>query len=315
MARNSLGTAWLSGCAGCHMAILNEGERLLRFLENHPIKYSPLTDTGSVPKVHAFLVEGAVATEHDRAFLSEVREKSKVLVAFGTCAVFGGIPGLRNLSGVAEVLQASYGDKTPKGAPRLLDDVRCLAAHTKVDISVPGCPPPPNLIAELFAALDEGRLPDFPKRNLCLECSRERPSILVPKQQFLSDSIYAPKELQKLVGSAFLLPRRIHVDTVYALCELDEIDPGLCFLEQGVLCLGPATRRGCKARCLAANVPCRGCMGPPPRVTEQGAKMIDALAAILPPGALMLREDIVGAGYRYSLPCSEGGRRRGGRRG
>jgi F420-non-reducing hydrogenase small subunit len=93
-------------------------------------------------------------------------------------------------------------------------------------------------------------------------------------------------------------------DAVYSVMELDEIDPDLCFLEQGVICMGAMTREGCDARCVKANSPCRGCMGPSRLDFEQGAKMVDTLAAVLPAGAISFLDDLIGTGYRFTMPVS-----------
>ena len=120
---------------------------------------------------------------------------------------------------------------------------------------------------------------DPPRRNLCDECPRVKDKLLHHSQEFISDN-------------------------VYALMELDDIDPEACFLEQGVVCMGPMTREGCGAKCTSASVPCRGCMGPSRLEYEQGGKAVDALAAVLPAGALMYMEDLIGTSYRFSLPVS-----------
>ncbi len=86
--------------------------------------------------------------------------------------------------------------------------------------------------------------------------------------------------------------------------ELESIDPELCFLEQGVVCMGPVTREGCGARCTSSNIPCRGCMGPSRLEFEQGGKLIDSLGAVLPAGAMVFLDDLVGTGYRYTMPVS-----------
>ena len=149
----------------------------------------------------------------------------------------------------------------------------------KVDYIIPGCPPLPSMIKDTVVALVEGREPTIPSRNLCEECPRYHKDMIVPKLEFLTD-------------------------TVTPVCELEHIDPDRCFLEQGVACAGLATHEGCDARCIKGNMPCRGCMGPTPGALEQGAKLINALGSLLPAGALMLLDDIVGMSYRFSVPVS-----------
>jgi F420-non-reducing hydrogenase small subunit len=163
--------------------------------------------------------------------------------------------------------------------PCLTKRVKSLAQVVKIDYSLPGCPPSPEMIKNTLVGLIEGKPLEQQKRNLCEECTRKKTRMLVPRRDFVTDNVVSPH-------------------------ELDNIDPEICFLEQGVLCMGPATREGCATQCINANMPCRGCMGPTPEALEQGTKSINSLASILPAGALMFQEDIVGTGYRYSMPVS-----------
>jgi F420-non-reducing hydrogenase small subunit len=90
------------------------------------------------------------------------------------------------------------------------------------------------------------------------------------------------------------------------------VDDGeTCFLEQGILCMGPATRTGCDFRCIQGNAPCRGCYGPTPDSTDPGAKMMSAIASVIdekePEAIDKVLDDLVdpaGYFYRYSLPSS-----------
>ena len=211
-----------------------------------------------------------------------------MLVALGTCACTGGISGLRNLSTREKALACGYihtpttvGGKVPADPvlPKLNAVVQALHQVVPVDHFIPGCPPLPGVIWETILALADGRPLRHQTRNLCEACSRSKQKMLVAQRDFL-------------------------VDEVVSVHELATIDPEKCFLEQGVLCMGPATREGCGAPCLRANMPCRGCQGPPPGAFEQGAKLINCLSSILPAGGLMFQEDIVGIGYCYSMPVS-----------
>ena len=252
------------------------------------IKYSTIVDVKQVPDVDVAIIEGCVANEENEELLLEFRRRAKKVIALGTCACFGGIPGLRNLFSLDDIFERGYvttestvGGTSPSwlGNPELTEHVKAIGQVIKVDYNLPGCPPLPGEIKKTLLAIAKGQAPEVKTKNLCEECDRKKQKMLIPSRDFVTDSV--------CFGH-----------------ELETIDTEKCFLEQGVLCMGPATREGCGARCLGGNMPCRGCMGPTDGALEQGAKMVNALASILPAGALMFNEDVVGVGYRYSMPVS-----------
>lgn len=284
----TIATTWLQSCSGCHIAFLDLHEELLDVFKIVDIKYSPLVDIKSIPEVDVGIVEGAVANEENEEILREFRKKANKIIALGTCACFGGLPGMRNLWTAEEILKRGYIEtesttdgKIPNAPvlPKLKKYVKPIHQVIKTDAFISGCPPIPSQIKEGIIAVIEGRPIEAKTKGLCEACSRKKSKMLEPTRDFITDSVYSVHELQN-------------------------IDPEICFLEQGVLCMGPATCEGCGNRCLEGNMPCRGCMGPTPDALEQGAKIINALSSILPAGALMFQEDIIGAGYRYSLPVS-----------
>jgi len=282
MSKPRLATLVLGGCTGCHLALLDTHEALLDILEAADLVHSPLTEGDEIPECDIMLVEGAVANEHDEEIVKRAREQAKVLVAMGACATLGGIGGLRNLQTVGEVFETAYGDEAGPGdesLPRLFRRVRPISALVPVDVEVPGCAPNTETLVEVIGAALNGQLWKAPRRNLCHECGRRHETMLDHSSAFVADA-------------------------VYSVMELENIDPDRCFLEQGVVCMGPMTREGCTARCTAANVPCRGCMGPSRPEFEQGGKMVDALAAVLPAGAIMYLDDLIGTGYRFSTAVS-----------
>lgn len=284
----SVATAWLQGCAGCHMALLDLHHHLFELLDLIEIKYSPLVDTKEIPHVDLCLVEGAVANDENEAILKTLRERSETLVALGTCACTGGITGFRNMITPEQALTCGYID-TPTtvdgripsaaGVPKLNDVVKALHQVVTVDHMVPGCPPAPRAIKEAILGVIYGNSPVERTHNLCEGCERTKERMLVPSRDFL-------------------------IDEVVSVHELENIDPHKCFLEQGVLCMGPATREGCGVLCPKANMPCRGCQGPPHGAPEQGAKLINCLSSLLPAGGVMFHEDIEGVGYCFSMPVS-----------
>ncbi|HDM66972.1 MAG TPA: oxidoreductase [Thermoplasmatales archaeon] len=306
---------WAASCGGCEIAVLDIDEKILDVVEIADIVFWPVALDVKYKDVEAMkdksidvcFFNGAIRTEEQEHMAKLLRKKSKILVAFGSCAVSGGIPGLANLANREEVFNVAYIDnpstdnpdkivpqtkvKVEEGEltlPLFYDTVKTLNQTVDVDYYLPGCPPTPEEILEAINLIAEGNLPPkgsviTPVKSVCDECRFKK----------------TEKKITKL--------KRIY--------EVEEIEDK-CLLEQGILCMGPATRGGCGARCLNANMPCTGCGGALPNSRDQGAKMISALASIL--GVenedKMSEEEIdklleqvvdpVGSFYKYGLPAA-----------
>lgn len=169
MNRIRVATTWLDGCSGCHMALLDMDEGLITLAGKIDIVYGPLVDAKVVPdSIEVALIEGAVGSEADAELLRRLRERSRLLVSFGDCAVTANVPAMRNRFAPEKVLERAYvenatlnAQKPSKGIPRLLDKARPLHEFVTVDVFLPGCPPPVEAIVFMLQELLEGRRPDF----------------------------------------------------------------------------------------------------------------------------------------------------------
>ncbi len=308
-----VGFYWCASCGGCEEAVVDLAEDILGVVEAVQIAFWPVALDFKRSDVEALadgelavtFVNGAIRTSEQEEMAELLRRKSQLLVAFGSCAHLGGVPGLANLFDRDAIFERVYRTTpstaadghavpaeevhAPEGTLRLpafRDTVRTLDQTVEVDYYLPGCPPPVRLIREALGAILQGRLPPrgavlAPDVALCQECPRK-----------------ATKP-ERLLLREFKRPHQVAAD------------PETCLLAQGLLCLGPATRSGCGAACTAANMPCTGCLGPTGPVREQGAKALSAIASGLE--ATDEREiesvmdaivDPVGTLYRYSLPAS-----------
>jgi F420-non-reducing hydrogenase small subunit len=320
--RYKLAMYWASACGGCDVAVLNLGMKLIEFTERWEPVFWPAAMDGKRSQVRAMadgeidvcLFDGGIRTDEDAEMAHLLRAKSKVLVAFGSCASEGCIPGLANQRSIEAIYAAAYDPElndNPEGIhpgghwtspwgelelPRLETRLRTLGQVVKVDYSVPGCPPETERIAEVLttvtAALD-GLVPLPPPGSVlgagtstvCDECKRER-------------------------GIK-------HITEFRRIQTLAEVDPTLCLLEQGLLCCGPAARDGCGAKCPAAGAPCIGCYGATDGVRDFGARLLSAYASVVEASepedierVLAGLPDTVGQFYRFSLAASllHGGR-------
>jgi NAD-reducing hydrogenase small subunit len=161
-----LATVWLDGCSGCHMSVLDTDERLIELAEHIEVVWGPYVDAKEFPPdVDVTLIEGAVSTVEDLHKVRVARERTKLLVSLGDCAVTGNVPAMRNHFGARAVLQAGYGGEVPREViPALLDTVRPVHEIVPVDVFVPGCPPSADLIYFVLSELIAGRRPELKAR-------------------------------------------------------------------------------------------------------------------------------------------------------
>lgn len=311
-----IGFYWAASCGGCEIAVLDINEKILDVVKLADIVFWPVAmdvkykDVEAMPDkyIDICFFNGSVRSEEQEHMAKLLRRKSKTLVAFGSCAQEGCIPGLANLHDRKEIFSKVYlhskSISNPNGVlpqtrtevkegllklPEFYDTVKTLDQTVDVDYYLPGCPPPVKLIANAVDAIAKGALPPkgsvlAPLKSVCDECPRKKEN----------------KKISKIY--------RVHEKVP---------EPERCLLEQGIICIGPATRSGCGAQCLTVDMPCTGCGGPCPNSPEQGAAMMSALASILglegeqehyteeDVEALMNQiKDPVGTFYMYSLPSS-----------
>ncbi len=169
MNKLKLATVWLGGCSGCHMSFLDLDEWLIDLANQVELVYSPLADIKEYPEgVDIVLVEGAVANEDNLGLIEKVRDRSKILVSFGDCAVTGNVTAMRNPIGDPKsILQRCYLEAAdiqnqiphePGIVPKLLDRVQPVHEFVEVDVYLPGCPPNANHIRVALEMLLAGEV-------------------------------------------------------------------------------------------------------------------------------------------------------------
>lgn len=173
MSKPRVATAWLDGCSGCHMSILDMDERLIAVAEQVDFVCGPYVDTKEFPEnVDVAIVEGAVSSEEDYHKIKKIRQRSKLLVCLGDCAITANVPSMRNSFEVQAVYDRAYVENATvqpqiptDGVPRLLRRARPVHEIVKVDVFIPGCPPSADTIYFALTELLQGRIPDLSNRT------------------------------------------------------------------------------------------------------------------------------------------------------
>jgi F420-non-reducing hydrogenase small subunit len=272
---------WGAACGGCDVSVLDTNEFILDIGAVADIRLWPIAADGKFKDIEAMeddeldlaIFNGGVRNSENEHIAKLLRQKSKMLIAYGACAYMGGIPGLANLTSREKIFDTAYvhnasiesGSKVvpqPETQidgkvleiPRFYRRVYRLDHIVDVDYYIPGCPPQPDQVKAALLAVVKGELPEKGsvvgafEHALCEDCPRTRSEKKITK-------FYRPWEILA--------------------------DPETCLLEQGILCAGVATRSGCGVRCPTSGIPCRGCYGPAPGVVDQGAKLASAVASIV----------------------------------
>ena len=172
MAKPKIASDWMAGCAGCHMSLLDIDERIITIAELADIRSTPITDLKEPDEsgVDVGILEGGVNNSANEEVAQKMRSRCKYLVALGDCAVFGGVPAMRNFFTLEEVLRRAYVEtESTDEEGKIPDDpelavptrVRSLNEVVPVDLFVPGCPPSADTIFYVLAELAQGRIPEI----------------------------------------------------------------------------------------------------------------------------------------------------------
>ena len=317
-----LAVFWASSCGGCEVSVLNLHDKLLLLEQFFDLVFCPcLLDTKKRDveamadlSIDVTLFNGAIRTSENVEMAHLMRRKSRVLVAYGACAADGGIPALSNLHTREAHFRDIYLDNAstenpagvlpqrrtpvPEGElelPEFLDRVRRLGDIVPVDCVLPGCPPESDSLWRVLESLIQGVALPPPGSVLGGACSTVCHTCTRRKENKSIKRFYRTYEIVT--------------------------DPERCLLEQGLVCMGIATRDGCGALCPKVNMPCTGCYGAPESTADQGAGMISALGSVLDVGAYkgLSEEQLVentervmagiadpaGLWYKYSLAGSK----------
>lgn len=172
MAKPKISSDWLAGCSGCHMSLLDIDERIIQIAELADIRSTPITDLKEPDEtgVDVGILEGGINNSTNEEVAHKMRKRCKTLVALGDCAVFGGVPAMRNFFTIEESLRRAYVEtestdsegKIPSD-PELarMMRVQALGEVVPVDIFVPGCPPDADTIFYVLSELAQGRKPQL----------------------------------------------------------------------------------------------------------------------------------------------------------
>jgi coenzyme F420-reducing hydrogenase gamma subunit len=170
MRRVSVAVVKLTSCSGCINEFLYAVASSPELLRRVTLVYATeFQDLNSLEEVDVALVEGSVATQQQEELVKNVRGRARLVVALGTCAVFGGVQAARVGEDLRRVILASYPNPD---FVSVLPEVKGLDRVVRVDVRLPGCPVNGDSLARLLVKViyGGGEVPIV--ENVCSECKR-----------------------------------------------------------------------------------------------------------------------------------------------
>jgi NAD-reducing hydrogenase small subunit len=172
MSKPTVSSDWMGGCAGCHMSLLDMDERIIAVAQLADIRATPITDLKEPDEsgVTVGILEGSITNTSNEEVAHRMRSRCQILVALGDCAVFGGVPAMRNFFDIQDVLRRAYVEtESTDSEGKIPDDpelatmlpVKALHEVVPVDVFVPGCPPNADVIFYVLSELAQGRIPEI----------------------------------------------------------------------------------------------------------------------------------------------------------
>ena len=306
---------WCASCGGCEETVVDLAEDILGVVEAVDIVLWPVAmdfkykDIEAMPdkSITATLLNGAIRSTEQEEMARLLRRKSQFLIAYGSCAVSGGIPGLANQFPREQILKFNYED-APDPGQRRAEDSPAVEVRGSRPRSLPARTPQRRPRAR------PGRGGGLLRAGLSADAEHHQGGHYgaaggqAAAQRLRAGARHRP--VRRVPAQEVQARERQHSPNSSARTSCWRTRSCASW-RKACVCMGPATRSGCGAQCTTGNMPCTGCFGPTSRVRDQGLKIMSSLCANVAPKeegdidkVLAGIPDPIGTFYRYGLAKS-----------
>ena len=168
MEKVKIGSFDFTCCEGCQLQLANKESTLPDFLALLDIRNFREISSERFDDYDIALVEGSITRSDEIERLKAIRKQARVLVAFGTCACFGGVNSLKNRIPQEEVIREVYNGNHIETMPSMnISDI------VEVDYSIPGCPVSKDEVERILVGVITRSQVSLPTYPVCVECKQQ----------------------------------------------------------------------------------------------------------------------------------------------